>query len=311
MNSFLKKLNRFGIKGSIMPIDALENIENLMNKTAEKYPDISINLKKYIDKFEYGTAKNSKEFKSIIILAVKSPVTKIFFTQKNKIHIELMPPMYLYDCSVENESKQINIEKITNILNSILHENNFKAVKSNLPCKALAVLSGLAKYGKNNLCYVEEFGSYIWLGAYLSDCPAEKYIQPKEFIMKECESCNLCEKNCPSGAISSQRFPIHHNKCITYFNESENLLPNWINPLWHNALIGCMRCQIVCPKNKNLITKSPDSILFSEEETDQILNGVSIENLTSKTLCKLKAINFLENYTLLSRNLKLLLEKSL
>jgi len=301
MNSFLKKLNRFGIKGSVMPIDALENIENLMNKT----------LKKYIDKFEYGTAKNSKEFKSIIILAVKSPVTKIFFTKKNKIHIELMPPMYLYDCSVENESKQINIEKITNILNSILHENNFKAVKSNLPCKALAVLSGLAKYGKNNLCYVEEFGSYIWLGAYLSDCPSEKYIQPKEFIMKECESCNLCEKNCPSGAISSQRFPIHHNRCITYFNESENLLPNWINPLWHNALIGCMRCQIVCPKNKNLITKSPDSILFSEEETDQILNGVSIENLTSKTLCKLKAINFLENYTLLSRNLKLLLEKSL
>jgi len=61
----------------------------------------------------------------------------------------------------------------------------------------------------------------------------------------------------------------------------------WINKSWHNSVVGCMRCQKVCPENSLFMNRTIDAELFLEEETMLILKGTPEDRLpleTSKNL---------------------------
>ena len=45
---------------------------------------------------------------------------------------------------------------------------------------------------------------------------------------------------CPTKAIRQDRFLISAEQCLTFFNEKPDDFPEWVNPVWHNCLIGCM-----------------------------------------------------------------------
>ncbi|UCC11634.1 MAG: 4Fe-4S binding protein [candidate division WOR-3 bacterium] len=131
-------------------------------------------------------------------------------------------------------------------------------------------------------------------------------------MLDECHECTLCQRACPTGAIPDDRFLLRAERCIAFHNEHERDFPDWLRPEWHNALVGCMLCQKVCPVNKPVVDWIEDTCEFSEKETTQIIDQVSTERFSAGTLEKLKNKHFEVSISTLGRNLKaLMIEKGI
>jgi epoxyqueuosine reductase len=126
--------------------------------------------------------------------------------------------------------------------------------------------------------------------------------------MKACETCLKCLENCPTQCISTDRFLIHAENCLTWLNENEGDFPDWVKPDWHNALIGCMRCQLICPVNKTQIKNVAEGPAFSEKETGLLLQKVPFDKLAEETREKLISISANDWYEVLTRNLSVLMK---
>ena len=133
-----------------------------------------------------------------------------------------------------------------------------------------------------------------------------EWVEPQ--AMKQCDSCKACLKACPTGAIIPDRFLIHAERCITFHNEWSGEFPEWIDPAWHNSLVGCMKCQIVCPLNKPFAKWVEEGETFNQAETDSILNGVPLDRLPPETAHKLNRSHMAEYLDVLPRNLRILLK---
>lgn len=305
---FINKLESHGFKAKIISIKHLEEIRADIEKMKSDYDDVKENLGVYFDKFKFNEPEDGIAAKSIIVVAVPQPIAKINFTIGNKRHTAVIPPTYLFNTSAD-EAKQPRIAEVTSLLNNILSENNYKTAKVNLPCKLLAVRSGLGEYGRNNVCYINGESSFYWIGSYISDMPCESDYFREQTVMDRCDDCNLCLVNCPTGAIDNDRFIVHAGRCITLYNESTDEFPDWIDPCWHNSIIGCMKCQLICPANRNSISNTEDFADFNDIETDLILRGTPIQDLPETTIRKLQKINFIEDYALLARNIGMLVNR--
>jgi epoxyqueuosine reductase len=233
---------------------------------------------------------------------MKRPPTQATFTWKGKPQSFILPPTYTaYD------EKRIYIERV---IAEEVGKEGYKVATPMLPLKLIAVRSGLAKYGRNNITYVSGMGSFMRLTAVYSDKPCEKDTWQKAQTLKRCETCNLCSKACPTGAISTDRFLLKAEKCITYHNEKKGNIPfpDWINPSWHNCVVGCIRCQAVCPENKQFLQEVGETAEFNEAETKLLLNGTPIEKVPKSTLKKLKLLSLTDYFDALPRNLSVLLK---
>jgi epoxyqueuosine reductase len=130
--------------------------------------------------------------------------------------------------------------------------------------------------------------------------------------MKACEKCAACMESCPTRAILPDRFLIQADRCLTWLNEREEPFPSWLEPQWHNAIIGCMHCQLACPVDKPHFLKVVDGPTFSEEETDLILSGISSDKLPEPTRAKLPNLGYGSPGwdVLLARNLRVLIDRA-
>jgi epoxyqueuosine reductase len=240
--------------------------------------------------------------RSIIVIAMEALPGHVTFGWRGRKVLAVIPPTYTGFVK--------RILTAVETLDGWLAPEGFHAIRPRLPMKTLAVCSGLAEYGRNNICYVEGLGSFVQLAAAVTDmpCDADPWRQPK--ALDRCASCSVCAKRCPTGAIAEERFLLHAEKCITLHNESEDPIPDWIDPSWHNALLGCMRCQEACPENVAVADLHDDLESFTEEETALLLEGTPAGELPRETLAKVSLIDFDgDSYPLLGRNLKLLLER--
>ena len=251
--------------------------------------------------FYLDSNKNLPEAKTIMIIAMPQRITRVSFRRQDIDYSAIIPPGYF---TQKDESCAAAI------LKSVIEHKGYKVSKARLALKTLAVRSGLAKYGRNNISYVPGMGSFHRLIAFYTDYPCEEDNWQKLQMMKACEKCSLCHENCPTGSISNERFLIHAENCLTHFNEYEYDFPQWLKPEWHNALIGCMRCQSVCRVNKPYLNKIEKGQTFSEEETELILNRTPVEQLNSETRIKLERMVQDEIYPVMGRNLRVLIEKS-
>jgi epoxyqueuosine reductase len=68
-----------------------------------------------------------------------------------------------------------------------------------------------------------------------------------------------------------------------------------------------MACQEVCPENRDFLDRTEDAASFSEEETRAIMSRVPPDRLPAALAGKLKAIDLLDDYGILPRNLRALI----
>jgi epoxyqueuosine reductase len=98
---------------------------------------------------------------------------------------------------------------------------------------------------------------------------------------------------------------------MVYHNEKKGDVPfpNWMDASWHNCIVGCMRCQRVCPLNKDVINWYGEEEEFSEEETNLLLERVARNELPPTTLQKLEHLSLTDYLESLPRNLGIFFRK--
>ncbi len=204
--------------------------------------------------------------KSVVVIAVPQPQIRFTFTLDGKRFPAIVPPTYLHGWTTE--------ERVRTIVNDALRPGGYRAVTAFLPRKLMAVRSGLAEYGKNNITYVPGLGSFHRISAFYSDMPCAEETWREPVMMERCETCSLCAGKCPADAIDRERFQIRAERCITFHNEQPNdvAFPEWLDPSWHNCLVGCLICQRVCPEDRAVIDWTEDGVEFTEEETHALLD---------------------------------------
>jgi len=256
----------------------------------------------YLSRFKFALPDELANAKSLIVVAMPRPPTKATFKWNGKSQSFILPPTYTaYD------EKRIEIE---HLVAEAVGKEGYKVATPVLPLKLLATRSGLAKYGRNNVTYVSGMGSFQRLTAVYSDMPCKEDEWQQTRMMERCENCDLCRKACPTGAISSDRFLLKAERCITYHNEKKGNIPfpSWLKPAWHNCIIGCLTCQRACPENKPFLDQTGEMAEFSEEETRYLLEGTPTEQLPRSTMEKLKLLSLTDYYEEMPRNLSVLLK---
>jgi epoxyqueuosine reductase len=248
--------------------------------------------------FDYDVTASLPGVQSLLIIAIPQPMTRATFSWRNKVYTGDIPPTYI---------GKTDDARVKDTLTTIIGPD-FKLVRVSLPVKTLAVKSGLAQYGKNNITYVPGFGSYHRLVAFATDRSWQEDSWSESKMMKICETCNKCRENCPTHCIPTDRFLLHVENCLTWHNEREDDLVSWIKPEWHHMLIGCMRCQLVCPVNRDQLNRIVPGVAFSEEETARLLQKSPWDTLSDETRRKLTEIAMDDSYEVLARNLEVLIK---
>ncbi len=249
--------------------------------------------------FSFTPPENLPDAHSILIIGTEQKMFPVEFFYVGKRYRTVLGSNYKYS----------DIRGVcTEILSRILGKDGYCVERAVLPLKLLAVRSGLAKYGKNNISYIDGMGSFIRLEAYYTDYEFPDDWQEKQ-LMKPCATCSLCHDACPTRCIPGDRVLIHADHCLAHFNENPGEFPEWIPSQAHNALVGCMRCQLVCPQNRKYQQMNTRSLVFSEEETTILLENRSRERMPRTLKEKLLAFDIDEYYSILGRNLSALINQ--
>ncbi len=293
--NFYKVLEQNEYKGKIISAEHIPELRNAVQKLHdlldhEFYED-------YKSYFEFQPDVDLTQIRSLFIIAVPVPQFEAIFHGDNREISLLIPPTYLYGRKI--------IDQMTEMVNNILEPNGYKAAYARLPQKTLAVRCGLAEYGRNNISYVPEMGSFHRLTTLYSDFPTDEDNWQEIQMMEMCKECSACTNRCPTGAIPTDRFLLRVEKCLTYHNEQppEVPFPDWIDSSWHNCLVGCLHCQKVCPANKKVKNWTEPGPEFNEEETAQILQAITFDELRKETQEKIEKYDLVNYFEVLPRNL--------
>jgi len=265
--------------------DLQEDIDKL--RRDRKLSDNEV-YRSYIDTKKFEIPENFPNAKSIIILAIFSKLGLVNFHLDGKKHEIMIPPNYYDDGTTVEDFKNL-------LLKEVIKEPRYKVeFTRKLHMKLLAVRSGLGKYGRNNICYVDEWGSMINLFAFFTDFQFEEDNWTDIKMMDQCKNCIICINNCPTNAIpspSDEDFVINAGNCISVYNEIRGIIPDWIPSDAHNALIGCMRCQKPCPSNHEVIKLTEKLDDITDNETKVLLEGQPDEEMVNSLAKKLKMFN--------------------
>ena len=297
-----KKLEAWGCAARIVSIEHVSELQENIEKSHSDGVFDEAFYQTYLNKFVY-THPEGLEAKSLIIVASRQPQVRIIFNHDGKRRPVIVPPTYLHGAETDKHALEI--------LTEILGPEGYHIAPARLPNKLLAVRSGLASYGRNNVTYVEGMGSFFRLSAFYSDLPVDGQDEWRDMkVMQRCEECLACIYKCPTRAIHHDRFLLYAEKCITYHNEQPGKIPfpDWINPSWHNCLVGCMICQKVCPENVDFTGLIEDGPEFSADETALLLAGTPRDQLPAPMVKKLEEWDLLDLLDVIPRNLSALLE---
>jgi epoxyqueuosine reductase len=296
-DELFSQLEERGYKGRIVSIERLGDLqEEMEGHYRQGFFDKEF-YETWITRFAFSPPDSLPAAKSLIVVAIPQPQTRVFFTWNGETLPLIIPPTYV---AYEEKNKQLE-----DLLVRILSPAGYHVALATLPIKLLAVRSGLGAYGKNNICYVPGMGSFHQLAAFYSDLPCQEDNWQESRMMERCQNCSACLRSCPTGAITAERFLLRAERCITFHNEraGDFQFPAWLDPSWHNCLIGCLDCQRICPQNKAFLEWVEEGAEFSQEETAIILEGVPLDQLPAATAKKLEQIDFTEFPDVLPRNL--------
>jgi epoxyqueuosine reductase len=299
-----KYLEMHGYRGRVVSIHHLRALQGeIQDQHGQGLIDEDL-FQTYLAKFDRQPPRNIANARSLIVVAYGDPPVRFTFGWKGKSVHMIVPPTYLNGGAKDSE--------VGRILTQLFAPEGYRLSQVLVPKKLLAVRSGLARYGKNNITYVEGLGSFHRLVVFCSDFPCEEELWIEARMLERCERCQACQRSCPSGAIEPDRFLLRAERCLTFWNEMPGRVafPDWMEDSWHNCLVGCLHCQRVCPENRELLDCQEEGTEFSDRETELILAGADPSGLPEMLLEKLKRWDLLELFDVLPRNLKACLASS-
>lgn len=299
----IKRLQELAIANgdqlTVIPIKYLDKLQFFLKNYEndnELNPFQSMIIK---DLYNFQLPKTEFSINSIILVAVYRP----FYA---KINFNYSDKNYSFLSFVSSDYK-----KMEKYLKIHLKLDNHKMKKAKrLPLKRLAVHSGLAKYGRNNITYINGLGSNFSYYAYFSDIKNESFKWSTDINLKMCDNCDLCRKICPTKAIEKEIFLINNMKCLSYFNEELGEIPKWIDNKIHHTLYNCLRCQEICPANFGQEKTIINDLKFNHNETVSLLSGKDFNEFSDDLKRKAKIIGIDDWYEVIPRNLKLLLDEA-
>lgn len=153
--------------------------------------------------------------------------------------------------------------------------------EKSIPLKGAAVKAGLGWIGKNSLLISSRYGSFLALGAILTDADlSERYPAMKNL----CGSCSKCMDHCPVKAIEIPR-QLDRSKCISNLLDHSDLT---IEPGadTHGYFFECDICQNICPWNQKHIQApldTPYGRRFHAEELNDLLRLEHLRDMDEET----------------------------
>jgi len=247
---------------SVSHLDAVkEDVEGLYRKgsLAEEL------YREYLFRFKYFVPESFPEAKSLIVVSVPQPTCEVSFNVRGRRFRTIVPPTYAKAVDVDME-----------IMDALERGDGdgVRLMRAILPHKTLAARTGLVRYGRNNITYAPGCGSFHRLTSFFTDRELPDDWQEAR-MMDLCSDCDACVRACPTRAIDEDRFLMHAERCITFHNEmpSERGFPDYVLEGMHNAVVGCMICQKVCPANAKLDNWMVHCTEFDEDDTSYLMKG--------------------------------------
>lgn len=294
-------LEQIGYRARAVPI---EHMDELRIELDHHYREgrISEEIRSMLGHcFRFEPPTDLPSARSVVIVAVASPRV-VFYAhwQGRRVPIHL-PSTYSEVGSMPGQKLEA--------LNEALRPSGYRAVRARLPEKSIAVRSGLASYGRNNITYIPGLGSLHQLDAFYSNaqCESDSWSEPR--LMDRCETCNACRNSCPTGAIHGDSMMIRAERCLCHLNEGGSEFPSWVDRSWHDSIVGCFHCQQVCPENAAVLHKVSEGPDFSEDEVSAILGAKCADDVSPDLYEKLKSLGLHFFMHAISRNMRVLLER--
>jgi epoxyqueuosine reductase len=293
-----------GFKVAAGGVSLLEEVRSSLQKRRDRGEIEDVFFRDYLDNFSYLESCRLKKPQSILIVALPRTAHTLSFSVGGKTVETILPPTYVLYLK--------SFSDVRDDLEAAVSAYNCHLEILNAPLKTSANLLGLLSYGRNNIGYIDGLGSYFQLVGLVSDKhigEISRLASPVPKLLPKCLECRICAKACPTGAIDKDRILLHAEKCYTLFSESPNPIPEDLKPPSTKCLIGCMRCQQVCPENRGLLKYEGAAVSFDSEETGVFLGETrGSSRAKERVRAKFLKLGLTEDISIFRRNFERLLK---
>ena len=169
-----------------------------------------------------------------------------------------------------------------------LNERGLRAERVYVPVRELLLRNHAGVALKNGLTAVPPYGTRFTvqtLAVHLPDCSYTECALPAEKTL--CDTCTLCEKACPSGAIGCDGYDFH--QCMRAFMRKD-VMPEWVMARM-TTMLGCEQCQNACPYNREVGTKRnlPDAFAYEKLLRHDLAEALSLVGTNQKSGGRIEA----------------------